>query len=92
MSCYFLIDTYIDEKNGRGLYDDYIRKVKQIVESFGGEYLLRTESITSLNPSRNPQRVIVIRFRPASGWIPVSRRKSIRPSCTSGRRVLTRER
>ena len=62
MSCYFLVDTYIDEKNGRGLYDDYIGKVKPIVESFGGEYLLRTESITSLNPSRNPQRVIVIRF------------------------------
>lgn len=62
MSCYFLVDTYIDEKNGRGLYDDYIEKVKPIVESFGGEYLLRTENITSLSPSRNPQRVIVIRF------------------------------
>ena len=62
MSCFFLVDTYIDEKNGRGLYDDYIGKVKPIVESFGGEYLLRTENLTSLNPSRNPQRVIVIRF------------------------------
>ena len=62
MSCYFLVDTYIDEKNGRDLYDDYICKVKPIVESYGGEYLLRTENITSLSPSRNPQRVIVIRF------------------------------
>ena len=26
MSCYFLIDTYIDEKLGRGQYDDYISK------------------------------------------------------------------
>ena len=36
MSCYFLIDTYIDDKRGRGQYDDYISKVKPIVESFGG--------------------------------------------------------
>ncbi len=62
MSCYFLIDTYIDEKHGRGLYDDYINKVKPIVESYGGEYLLRSEKVSSLNPQRTPQRVIVIRF------------------------------
>ena len=43
MPCYFIVDTYIDAKKGRGLYDEYIRKVKPIVESFGGEYLVRTE-------------------------------------------------
>ncbi len=62
MSCYFIVDTYIDGKTGRGAYDDYIEKVKPIVESFGGEYLVRTENVTSLSPSRNPQRVIIIRF------------------------------
>ena len=62
MPCYFIVDTYIDAKKGRGLYDEYIRKVKPIVESFGGEYLARTEKITSLHPLRNPQRVIIIRF------------------------------
>lgn len=62
MSCYFLVDTYIDQDKGRGLYDEYIYKVKPIVESFGGEYLLRTENISSLHPKRDPQRVIVIRF------------------------------
>lgn len=62
MWCYFMVDTYIDEEKGRGMYDDYIRKVKPIVESFGGEYLVRTENITSLHPERNPQRVILIRF------------------------------
>lgn len=62
MSCYFLVDTYIDQDKGRGLYDEYIRKVKPIVESFGGEYLIRTEKICSLHPKRNPQRVILIRF------------------------------
>lgn len=62
MSCYFLIDTYIDDKRGRGQYDDYISKVKPIVESYGGEYLLRTENVTSLSERRQPQRVIIIRF------------------------------
>ena len=62
MCCYFLVDTYIDEERGRGMYDDYIRKVKPIVESFGGEYLVRTENISSLHPKRDPQRVIIIRF------------------------------
>ena len=36
MSCYFMIDTYIDIESGRGQYDDYIAKVKPIVESYGG--------------------------------------------------------
>jgi uncharacterized protein (DUF1330 family) len=62
MSCYFIVDVYIDEKKGRGLYDDYIEKVKPIVEGFGGEYLVRTENIVSLSPLRAPERVIVIRF------------------------------
>ena len=62
MSCYFLVDTYIDQEKGRGLYDHYIQEVKPIVESFGGEYFVRTEKITSLHPKRNLQRVIMIRF------------------------------
>ena len=36
MSCYFMVDTYIDEEKGRGQYDEYIQQVKPIVESFGG--------------------------------------------------------
>ena len=62
MSCFFLIDTYIDEERGRGLYDDYIAKVKPIVEGYGSEYLLRSEKVGSLSPQRTPQRVIVICF------------------------------
>lgn len=62
MCCYFLVDTYIDKEKGRGMYDDYIFKVKPIVESFGGEYLVRSEKISSLHSERNPQRVIIIRF------------------------------
>ena len=62
MSCYFMVDVYIDENKGRGAYSDYIEKVKPIVESFGGDYLVRSEAVTSLNPQRKPDRVIVIRF------------------------------
>lgn len=62
MSCFFLIDTYIDEERGRGTYDSYIEKVKPIVERFGGRYLVRSENVIALSPLRTPQRVIVIEF------------------------------
>lgn len=64
MGCYFIVDTYIDGNNkGREMYDEYINEVKPIVESFGGEYLVRTEKIISLHPNRCPQRVIIIKFK-----------------------------
>lgn len=62
MSWYFMVDVYIDEDKGRGEYDDYIREVKPIVESYGGRYLVRTENLYSLSGERKPQRAIVIRF------------------------------
>jgi uncharacterized protein (DUF1330 family) len=36
--------------------------VKPIVESFGGEYLVRTEVIDSPFPGDRPDRMIIIRF------------------------------
>lgn len=62
MSWYFIVDTYIDEQNGRGEYDEYIRLVKPIVEKYGGKYLVRTENVTSLSDKRTPNRAIVIEF------------------------------
>lgn len=62
MDCFFIIDVYIDENKGRGSYDDYIGKVKPIVENYGGEYLVRTENVAALSPLRKPDRVIIIRF------------------------------
>ncbi len=62
MACFFIVDTYIDKNKGRRSYDDYIGQVKPIVESYGGEYLARTENITALSPLRKPDRVIIIRF------------------------------
>ena len=62
MGCYFIIDTYIDAEKGRGMYDDYIQRVKPVVEGFGGEYIIRSEKITPLSSKRTPQRVIIIKF------------------------------
>ena len=62
MSCFFLVDVYVDESRGHGAYDHYIEKVKSIVERFGGEYLAWTENVTAHSPLRKPNRVIVIRF------------------------------
>ena len=63
MACFFLVDTYIDKNKGRGSYDDYIEQVKPIVESYGGEYLARSENVTALSPLRKPDRVIIVRFQ-----------------------------
>ena len=62
MPCYFIVDVYIDSSKGRGSYDHYIEMVKPIVLSYGGEYLVRTESVTALSELRKPDRVIIIRF------------------------------
>ena len=62
MSCYFVIDTYIDPDKGRREYDEYIELVKLIVEAHSGEYVVRSEKIIPLNEARNPQRIIIIRF------------------------------
>lgn len=61
MSYYFIVDTYMQEKYS-GEYTDYITKVKPIVERFGGKYLVRTNTVISLNDERCPQRSIVIEF------------------------------
>ncbi len=63
MACFFIVDTYIDKNKGRGSYDDYIEQVKPIVESYGGEYLARSENVTALSPLRKPDRVIIVRFQ-----------------------------
>ncbi len=62
MSCYFIVDTYIDENGNQSEYEEYIVLVKPIVESYGGEYLVRSNKVSALSDRRNPQRVIIIRF------------------------------
>ena len=61
MAYFFIVDTYIRE-NDSGEYNDYIAEVKPIVERFEGKYLVRTNTVVSLNDGRCPQRSIVIEF------------------------------
>lgn len=62
MSAYFIVNTKISDLSKRKQYDEYIVKVKPIVESFGGRYIVRSEQITALSDSWKPDRVIVIEF------------------------------
>ncbi|MGM9970930.1 MAG: DUF1330 domain-containing protein [Anaeroplasmataceae bacterium] len=62
MSCYFIIQTYIEDDSNISLYDEYITEVKPIVESYGGKYLVRSNKVNSLHPMVNPKRVIIIEF------------------------------
>ena len=62
MSAYFIVMVSMDETVDRAPYDSYIDRVKPIVESFGGEYLVRTEVIDSPFPGDRPDRMIIIRF------------------------------
>ena len=62
MSCYFIIEVYINNNSNTSLYDEYIEEVKPIVESYGGKYIIRSNNIFSLHPMLNPSRVIIIEF------------------------------
>lgn len=62
MSCYFLVSVQITDPEKRPLYDAYIRQVKPLVESFGGEYLIRSEKLECQPGPWHPDRLIVIRF------------------------------
>ena len=56
---YMVIETAV---NDRDMYDQYIAQVSPIVEKYGGTYLVRSESITSLTGNWMPQRIIILRF------------------------------
>ena len=62
MGCYFMVSVRIDRPDKRPLYEEYIRRVKPLVESFGGEYLVRSEHLEYGGGDWRPDRVIVIRF------------------------------
>ena len=62
MSVHFIIFTEIDNQNDRKPYDEYIQKVKPIVEHYGGKYIVRSEKITALSDVWQPDRIIIIEF------------------------------
>ncbi len=62
MATYLIININIPDKNDRGAYDEYIARVKPVVESHGGEYIVRSEQVAPFAGTWQPDRMIVIRF------------------------------
>lgn len=59
MPAYVLIEIEIHDKN---TYFQYIEKARLIVESYGGQYLIRGGKVTPLFGDWNPERIILIKF------------------------------
>lgn len=62
MSCYFVVQVNCRNESQRKVYDEYIREVKPIVESYQGQYIIRSENIISIDHQWHPDRFIVIEF------------------------------
>ncbi|MDR1698510.1 MAG: DUF1330 domain-containing protein [Prevotellaceae bacterium] len=62
MAVFFIVNIEIPDRNGRDSYDEYIAKVKPIVEAYGGNYIVRSEHISLFAGTQKPDRIIVIRF------------------------------
>jgi len=80
MAAYFIVDVRIPNANDRQKYDEYIEKVKPIVEKFGGKYIARSEQITALSDQWSPDRFIMIEFRSKDDihlWLSSEEYKSI---------------
>jgi len=63
MSIFFIMNIEISNPQERRDSDLYTEKVRPIVESYGGEYLVRSDNITSLAGEKAPDRLIIIRFK-----------------------------
>lgn len=59
---YFIVTVYFDEQREIQAYQDYIQRVKPIVERYHGRYIVRSETITPLCTKWQPDRVIIIEF------------------------------
>lgn len=59
---YFIATIYKEGDTDITEYEEYIERVKPIVEHFGGRYLARTDNITALSEKWKPDRVILIEW------------------------------
>ena len=60
MTVYLIVDTMVNDEEA---YEDYKIRAKPIVESYGGEYLVRDGFTTvSENELWTPTRLVVVRF------------------------------
>lgn len=59
---YFIATIYREGDTDITEYEEYIERVKPIVERFGGRYLARTDSVIALSEKWKPDRVILIEW------------------------------
>ena len=59
MPAYVIIDIAIHDEQ---TYMEYVRRVRPIVEKFGGRYLARGGKIIPMAGDWNPQRIVLIEF------------------------------
>ncbi|MGN0153833.1 MAG: DUF1330 domain-containing protein [Lachnospiraceae bacterium] len=59
---YFIATIYKGRDTDVTEYEEYIERVKPIVERFGGRYLARTDNVTVLSEKWKPDRVILIEW------------------------------
>lgn len=59
---YFIVNIYYKGTNDKGEYEDYIKKVKPLAESYGGKYIIRSDKVTPLSDKWKPDRMIIIQW------------------------------
>ncbi len=59
MPAYFIAEIEVEKPE---LYAQYVEKATAIVESFGGRYIFRSESIHPMSGDWSPGRMIMIEF------------------------------
>ena len=60
MSLYMVIEIKV---NNPSMYKKYINEVSDIIEKYGGKYVVRSEDITTLSGDWSPERIIIIKFK-----------------------------
>ena len=59
MSVYMIIEIQIKDDK---LYAEYVAKVPEVINKYGGKYLARTSQVMPLTGNWNPERIIIIEF------------------------------
>jgi len=59
MSVYMVIEVEVKDNE---LYSKYIEKVPDVLQKYGGRYLVKGGKITPLSGNWNPERIVLIEF------------------------------
>lgn len=60
MSVYMIVEA--KEVVNKAMYAEYIQKVPQTIEKFGGKYLARGGQVKVLSGDWNPPRLVIVEF------------------------------